>query len=61
MGKYDNVDFTKEIPFIRERYPNLNEQELKDAEELFREYIRLCLKIFEEREKMINDGDLTEK
>lgn len=60
MGKYDNIDFTKEIPFIRKRCPNLNEEELKEAEELFRDYVRLCLEIYEERNMMIKEDNLTE-
>jgi hypothetical protein len=60
MGKYDHIDFTKEIPFIRKRCPHLNEEELKEAEELFRDYVRLCLEIYEERQRMVNDGSLTE-
>jgi len=61
MVKYDDVDFSKEIPFIRKRCPNLNEQELKEAEELFRDYLRLCMEIYEERQKTIKKGNLTEK
>jgi hypothetical protein len=60
MGKYDKIDFTKEIPFIRKRCPHLNEEELKEAEELFRDYIRLCLKIYEEKEMMERNDSLTE-
>lgn len=60
MGKYDKIDFTKEIPFIRKRCPHLNEEELKKAEELFRDYIRLCLEIYEEKEMMVKNGSLTE-
>lgn len=60
MGKYDKIDFTKEIPFIRKRCPHLNDEELKEAEELFREYIRLCLDIYEENEKMEEIGGLTD-
>lgn len=59
MGKYDKIDFSKEIPFIRKRCPHLNEQELIEAEELFREYIQLCLEIYEEREIMQKNGGLT--
>ncbi|RJX18457.1 MAG: hypothetical protein C4575_10645 [Desulforudis sp.] len=60
MGKYNKIDFSKEIPFIRKRCPHLNEQELREAEELFREYIRLCFEIYEEREIMQKNDDLTE-
>lgn len=60
MGKYDKIDFTKEIPFIRKRCPHLNEEELKEAEELFRDYIRLCLKIYEEKEMRERNDSLTE-
>lgn len=60
MGKYDKIDFTKEIPFIRKRCPHLNDEELKEAEESFRDYIRLCLDIYEERERMMKEGNLTE-
>ena len=59
MGKYENIDFTKEIPFIRKRCPHLNEEELKEAEELFREYIRLCLKIYENKEMREKEDSLT--
>lgn len=60
MGKYEKIDFTKEIPFIRKRCPHLNEQELKEAEELFREYIRLYLEIYEESELLHPNDSLTE-
>lgn len=60
MEKYKNIDFTKEIPFIRKRCPHLNEEELKEAEELFREYIRLCLKIYENKEMREKEDSLTE-
>ncbi|MDD5226979.1 MAG: hypothetical protein PHV97_07360 [Candidatus Omnitrophica bacterium] len=60
MGKYDHIDFSKEIPFIRKRCPHLNEEELKEAEELFRDYIRLCLEIHERKEMMEINGSLTE-
>lgn len=60
MGKYDHIDFTKKIPFIRKRCPHLNEEELKEAEELFRDYVRLCLEIYEERNKRMKEGSLTE-
>lgn len=60
MGKYDKIDFSKEIPFIRKRCPHLNDEELREAEELFREYIRLCLEIYEEREIMMKNSRLTE-
>ncbi|MDO8240984.1 MAG: hypothetical protein Q7T51_03340 [Candidatus Moranbacteria bacterium] len=61
MGKYDKIDFTKEIPFIRERCPHLNDEELNEAEELFREYIRLCFDIYEKDEKMYRKGGLTDE
>lgn len=60
MGKYDHIDFTKEIPFIRKRCPHLNEEELKEAEELFRDYIRLCLKIYGGKERRAKEDSLTE-
>lgn len=60
MGKYDHIDFNKEIPFIRKRCPHLNEKELKEAEQLFRDYIRLCLEIYEEDEIMGKNDSLTE-
>lgn len=59
MGKYDKIDFSKEIPFIRKRCPNLSEKELKEAEELFREYIRICLEIYEESEILEQNDSLT--
>ena len=46
MPKKDKIYFKKEIQFIRKRCPHLNEDELKEAEELFREYVRLCLEIY---------------
>lgn len=61
MGKYDKIYFTKEIPFIRKRCPHLNDEELKKAEELFREYIRLCLDIYEENELLEKNGSLTDE
>ena len=50
MGKYDHIDFNKEIPFIRERCPHLKGKELEEAEERFRDYVRLWLEIFEDKE-----------
>ena len=60
MGKYDQIDFTKEIPFIRKRCPHLNEEELKEAEELFRKFVRLYLDIYEESELLEQNDSLTE-
>lgn len=60
MGKYDKIDFTKEIPFIRKRCPHFNEEELKEAEELFRKFIRLYLDIYEESELLDQNHSLTE-
>jgi len=45
MRKEDKIDLKKEIPFIRRRCPHLGEEELREAEERFREYVRLCLEI----------------
>lgn len=36
----------KPIPFIRKRCPHLKGKELLEAEELFREHLRMCMKIY---------------
>lgn len=44
----------KPIPFIRKRCPHLKGKELLEAEELFRQHLRICMKIYyrlEEEEK----------
>lgn len=48
---YSKVDFTKEIPFIRKRCPHLNEEELREAEDLFRRWVELAMEIYDEAEK----------
>ena len=53
--KKKEIDYSKEIPFIRRRCPHLNEEELKEAEERFREHIRICFEILEEH----NDSEAT--
>lgn len=40
---YSKVDFAKEIPFIRKRFPHLQGKELEDAEERFRDWVRLLI------------------
>ena len=40
------IDYSKEIPFIRRRCPHLKGQDLLDAEERFREYAKICLRIY---------------
>jgi hypothetical protein len=47
---YSKVDFNKEIPFIRKRFPHLNEEELKKAEEGLRDFVRVLLGSCDERE-----------
>lgn len=45
--KKKKIDYNKEIPFIRRRCPHLKGQELLDAEERFRDYVRICLDIYD--------------
>jgi hypothetical protein len=40
------VDYNKEIPFIRRRCPHLKGDELLEAEERFRTYVKICLGIY---------------
>ena len=55
--KKRNVDYSKEIPFIRRRCPHLKGKELEEAEERFRQYVELCLKIYRRLEKEKNSDD----
>ena len=61
---YSKIDFTKEIPFIRKRCPYLQGKELEEAEELFREYIRMALNNWERWQEqgclIIPEEDLAE-
>lgn len=61
---YSQIDFNKEIPFIRKRCPQLNEEELKKAEEDFRDYVRIVLDIYDELDQnnqpVITDEDRRE-
>jgi hypothetical protein len=61
---YSKIDFNKEIPFIRKRCPQLNEEELRKAEEDFWEYVRLVLDIYAELDQnnqpVITDEDRRE-
>lgn len=46
----------KPIPFIRKRCSHLSEKEMLEAEERFREHLRMCMRIYyrleeEERQK----------
>lgn len=43
--KKKKINFKEEIPFIRKRCSHLKEKELEEAEERFREYVRICLEI----------------
>jgi len=50
----------KPIPFIRKRCPHLKGKELLEAEELFRQHLRICMKIYyrlEEEEKRRKIGE----
>lgn len=63
--KKKEIDYSKEIPFIRRRCPNLKGKELEEAEERFRQYVKLCLKIYrrleeERRKKLKNNEDFDE-
>ncbi len=58
--KKKEINYSKEIPFIRRRYPHLNEEELREAEERFRQYVKLCLKIYrrlEEEERKASEDE----
>lgn len=47
----------KPIPLIRKRCPHLKGKELLEAEELFRQHLRICMRIYyrlEEEEKQRN-------
>lgn len=59
--KKKEIDYLKEIPFIRRRCPHLKGQELLNAEERFRQYVKLCLRMYrrlenERRQKSKNDN-----
>lgn len=41
----------KEIQFLRRLYPNLPEKEMRDAEEVYRRYLELRLRIFDRVEQ----------
>ena len=41
----------KEIRFLRRLYPDLPEQEMRDAEEVYRRYLELRLRIFDRVEQ----------
>lgn len=44
----DKKKFTnKRAPTIGELYPNLNEQQLKEAEENLRDYLEITLRVYE--------------
>ena len=49
----------KEIQFLRRLYPDLPEKEMREAEERYRRYLELRLRIFDriEREKLENSPD----
>lgn len=57
MGKYDHIDFNKEIPFIRKRCSHLTDKEIEEAEENFRDYIRLWLEIYEDK-KILEEEEI---
>ena len=44
MKKRD-IDYSKDLPFIREVCPHLSEEELREAENRFVEFLKICLKI----------------
>ena len=58
---WKRINFKKEIPFIRKRCSHLKEKELKEAEERFREYVRICLEIGKRLESEKTDFDRNSK
>lgn len=51
--KNDHSEFHyhEKLPFLRKRCPNLSEEELKEAEELFLWYVDFVWDLCDEREK----------
>jgi len=51
----------KPIPFIRKRCAHLSEKEMLEAEELFRQHLRICMRIYyrleaeEEKKRQIKE------
>lgn len=45
----------KPIPFIRKRCPHLKGKELLEAEDLFRQHLRICMDIYYRLEKEERD------
>lgn len=50
----------KPIPFIRKRCPHLKGKELLEAEELFRQHLRICMRIYYRLEEEENQRKLEE-
>ena len=46
--------YHEKLPFLRKRCPNLNEEELNEAEELFLWYVEFALEIYDEK---IREGE----
>lgn len=50
-NKDKEIDYSKEIPFIRKACAHLSEKEMIEAEERFRKHIRICFEIIEDTER----------